>query len=106
MVVQQVWEWWFLTCNLLLLHCNTPHTVACTAASILSTTPQPPSTQAPSAAPQLYYTLPIHGRRRAEENPGGESEGDPRPGGMLSVCRCLRSYCVQNSAFIKPNLPS
>ena len=85
MVVQQVWEWWFLTFDLLLLHENTPHTAACTAAVILSTTPQPPSTQAPSAAPQLYYSSPIHGRRRAEEAPGGELEGNPRPGGMLFV---------------------
>ena len=49
MVVQQVWEWWFLTFDLLLLHYNTPHTAACTAASLLSTTPQAPSTHAPSA---------------------------------------------------------
>ena len=99
MVVPHVWEWWFLTFDLPLLHYNTPHTAACTAASILSTTPQAPSTQAPSAT-QLYYSLPIHGCRRAEEATGGESEGDPRPGGMLSVCCCSRSYCVHNSAFI------
>ena len=40
MVVQQVWEWWFLTFDLPLLHYNTPQTAACTAASLLSTTPQ------------------------------------------------------------------
>ena len=28
MVVQQVWEWWFLTFDLPLLHYNTPHTAA------------------------------------------------------------------------------
>ena len=32
MVIQQVWEWWFLTFDLPLLHYNTPHTAACTAA--------------------------------------------------------------------------
>ena len=85
LVVQQVWEWWFLTFDLPLLHYNSPHSAACTAASILSTTPQPCSTQAPFAAPQLYYSLPIHGRRRTEEAPGGGSEGDPRPGGMFSA---------------------
>ena len=49
MVVQQVWECWFLTFDLPLLHYNTPHTAACTAASLLSPTPQAPSTHAPSA---------------------------------------------------------
>ena len=49
MVVQQGWEWWFLTFDLPLLHYNTPHTAACTAASLLSTTPQAPTTHAPSA---------------------------------------------------------
>ena len=49
MIVQQVWEWWFLTFDLLLLHYSTPHTAACTAASLLSTTPQAPSTHVPSA---------------------------------------------------------
>ena len=39
MVVQQVWEWWFLSFDLPFLHDNTPHTAACTAASLLSTTP-------------------------------------------------------------------
>ena len=62
MVVQQVWERWFLTLHLPLLHYNTPHTVACTAASIRSTTPQPPSTQVPCAT-QLYYSSPINGHR-------------------------------------------
>ena len=61
-VVQHVWEWWFLTFDLLFLHYNTPHTAACTATSLLSNTPQAPSTQAPSAI-QLYYSSPIHGRR-------------------------------------------
>ena len=64
MVVQQVWEWWFLTFDLP-LHYNTPHTAACTAASLL-TTPQAPSTQVPSAT-QLYYSSPIHGRRRLKK---------------------------------------
>ena len=105
MVVQQVWDWWFLTFDLPLLHYNTPHTEACTAASLLSTTPQAPTTQAASAT-QLYYSSPIHGRRRAEEAAGGESEGDPGPGGMLSFCCCSRSYCVPNSAFMKPKLSS
>ena len=46
MVVQQVWEWWFLTFDLPRLHYNTPHTAACTAASLLSTTPKhPPPTR-------------------------------------------------------------
>ena len=104
MVVQQVWEWWVLTFDLPLLHYNTPHTAACTAASLVSTTPQAPSTQAPSST-QLYCFSPIHGRRQAEEAAGGQSEGDHRLGGMLSICCCSRSYCVQNSAFIKPKLP-
>ena len=107
MVVPQVWEWWFLTFDLPLLHYNTPHTAVCTAASLLSTTPQAPSTQAPSVT-QLYYPSPMDGRRRAEEAARGESEGTPRPGGMLErpVCCCSRSYCAHNSAFIKPKLPS
>ena len=105
MVVQQVWQWWLLTFDLPLLHYNTPRNAACTAASLLSTTPQAPCTQEPSAT-QLYYSSPIHGRRRAEEAAGRESEGDTRPGGMLSVYRCSRSYWVHNSAFIKPKLRS
>ena len=48
MVLEQVWECWFLTFELPLLHYNTPHTAACTAASLLSTGPQAPSTHAPS----------------------------------------------------------
>ena len=90
MVVQQVWEWWFLTFDLPLLHYNTPHTAACTAASILSTTPQAPTTQAPSAA-QLSYSSPIHGSRRDEEAAGGEPDGDTGPGGMLSIAFILHS---------------
>ena len=86
MVVQQVWEWWFLTFDLLLLHYNTPHT----AATLLSTTPQAPTTHTPSAT-QLSYSSPIHGQRQDEEAAGGEPEGDARPGGMLSVAFLLRS---------------
>ena len=66
MVVRHFWEWWFLPFDLPLLHYNTPHTAACTAASIQSTTAQPHSTQATCAARELYYSSPIHGRRRAE----------------------------------------
>ena len=105
MVVQQVWEWWFLTFDVPLLHYNTPHTAACTAASLLSTTPQAPSTHVPSAT-QLYYSSPAHGRRRREEAPRGEPPLDARHGGMLFVRCCSRSCCVHNSAFIKPKLPS
>ena len=90
MVVQQVWEWWFLTFDLPLLHYNTPHTAACTAASLRSTTPQAPTTHAPSAN-QLSYSSPIHGRRRDEEAAGGEPQGDAGPGGMLSVAFILHS---------------
>ena len=50
--------------------------------------------------------LRTHGHRRDEEAAGGESEGEPRPGGMLSIRCCSRSYCVHNLAFIKPKLPS
>ena len=70
MVVQQVWEWWFLTFDLPLLHYNTPHAAACTA-SLLSTTSQAPTTHAPFAT-QLPYYLPIHGRRRDEEAAGAD----------------------------------
>ena len=105
MVVQQVWEWWFLTFDLPWLQYNTSHTAACTAASLLRTTAQAPSTHAPSAT-QLSYSSPIHGRRRAKEAAGGEPKGDPGHSGRLSVCCCSRSYCVYNSAFIKPKLPS
>ena len=94
MVVQQVGEWSFLAFDLPLLHYNTPHTG-----------PQAPSIQAPSAT-QLYYSLSIHGCHRAEEAAGGELEGDARPGVMLSVSCCSRSYCVHHSAFIKLQLPS
>ena len=90
MVVQQVWEWWFLTFDLPLLHYNTPHTALCTAASLVSTTPQAPTTHVPSAT-QLSYSLPIHRRRRDEEAAGGELEGDIGPGGMLLVVFILRS---------------
>ena len=62
MVVQQVWEWWFLNFDLLLLHYSTPHTAACNAASPLSTTPHEPPTHAPCAT-QLSYSSPIQGRR-------------------------------------------
>ena len=105
MVVQQVWECWFLTFDLLILHSHTPHTAACNAASLLSTTPHAPSTDAPSST-QRYHSSPIHGRRQDEEAAGAESEGDPRPSGMLSICCCSRSYCVHNSAFTKPKLRS
>ena len=101
MVVQQVWAWLFPTFEQPLLHYNTPPTAACTAASFLSTAPQARSTQAPSAT-QLSYSSPIHGGRRAEEPAGGESQSDPRPGGIPCVYFCSRSYCVHNSAFIKP----
>ena len=94
MVVQQVWEWWFLTFDLPLLHYNTPHTAACTAASLLGTTPQAPSTNAPSAT-QLSYSSPIHGRRRAEEAARGEPEGDAGPGGC-----CLCAVVPVHIAFI------
>ena len=90
MVVQQVWEWWFLTFDLPLLHYNTPHTAACTAASLLSTTTHAPSTHAPSAT-QLSYSSPIHGRRRDEEAAGGEPEGVVGRSGMLSTAFILRS---------------
>ena len=60
-VVQQVWEWWFLTFDVPLLHYNTPHTAACTAASILSTAPQAPTTHA--TLTKLSYSSPIHGCR-------------------------------------------
>ena len=62
MIAQQVWEWWFLTFDMPLLHYNTPHTVACTAASLLSTTPKVPSTQVRSAT-QLHNSSPIRGHR-------------------------------------------
>ena len=65
MVVQQVWEWWLLTFPPPLLHYNTRDTAACTATSILSTTLQAPSTQAPCAT-RVYYSSAIHGRPRAE----------------------------------------
>ena len=90
MVVQQVREWWFLTFDVPLLHYNTPHTAACTAASLLSTTPHTPPTHAPSAT-QLSYSSPIHGRHRDEEAAGGEPEGDVGPGSMLSAAFILRS---------------
>ena len=90
MVAQQVGEWCFLTFDLPLLHYNTPHTAACTAASLLSTTPHAPPTHVPSAT-QLSYSSPIHGRRRDEEGAGGEPEDDTGPGGMLSVAFILRS---------------
>ena len=66
MVGKQVWEWWFLTFDQTLLHYTTPHTAARNAASLLSTTPQAPSTQVASAT-HLYYSSSIHGRRRDEE---------------------------------------
>ena len=85
MVSQQFLEWWFLTFDPPLLHYNTPHTAACTAPSLPSTTTQAPSNHAPYAT-YLDYSSPIHGRRRVEEDAGGEPEGDPGPGGMLFVC--------------------
>ena len=90
MVVQQVWEWWFLTFDLSLLHYNTPHTAACTSASLLSTTPPTPPTNAPSAN-ELSYSSPIHGLRRDEEAAEGKPEDDIGLGGMLSVVFILRS---------------
>ena len=48
MVVRQAWEWCFLTFDVPPLHYNTPQTAVCTAASLLRTTPQVPSTQAPT----------------------------------------------------------
>ena len=58
-VVRQVWERWFPTFDLPLLHDITPHTAVCTAASLLSTTPQATSTQAPSAT-HRDDSSPIH----------------------------------------------
>ena len=91
MVLQEVSEWCFLTFDLPLLHYNTPHTAACTAASPLSTTPQGASTQSPSAT-QLFYSSPIHGRRRAEEAAGGESERDP----WYAVCPLLFAFILRS----------
>ena len=45
--LKQVWEWWFLTFDLPLFHYNTPHTAACTAASLLGTTPKHPPPTSP-----------------------------------------------------------
>ena len=50
MVVKQLWEWWFLTFDLRLMHYNTPDTAACTAVSILSTTPDHPPPKRPLRA--------------------------------------------------------
>ena len=101
MVVHQVWEWWFLTFDLSLLHYNTPHTAACTAASLLSTSPHAPPTHAPSMT-QLSYSSPIHGaaemRKLLEES--------QRATLARVVCCQSRSYCVHNSAFMKPKMPS
>ena len=94
MVVQQVWEWWFLTFPMPLLHYNTPQTAACTTASLLSTTPQAPSTQAPSAT-QLYYCSPIHARRRGEEAARGESKAT-----VALVACCLSVVLRVRIAFI------
>ena len=49
MVVEQVRVWRFLTFDLPLLHYITPRTAAYTAALLLSTSPQAPSTHAPFA---------------------------------------------------------
>ena len=70
MVVQQVWQWWFLTFELLLLHYPAPHTATCTAALILSSTPPTPSTQAAVAAPKLHFASRIHRHCRIEEGAG------------------------------------
>ena len=67
--------------DLPLLYYIIPHTAAFTAASLLSTTPQAPTTHATSAT-QLYYSSPIHGRRRAEE----ADEGEPHATLALVVC--------------------
>ena len=48
MVILPVWEWWFVTFDMPLLHDDTPHTAARTAASLLSP-PPPPSTLHPCA---------------------------------------------------------
>ena len=94
MVVQQVWEWWFVTFDLALLHYNTPHTAACTAASLLSTTPRAPSTHAPSAT-QLYYSSPIHGRRR----PRKPLEESQKATLAMVVC-CLSAVVRVHIAFV------
>ena len=85
MVVQQVWEWWFLTFDLPFLHYNTaaPPLHFC---EVPPKHPPPTRLLRPSAD-----SSPIHGRRRNEEAARGEPEGDTGPGGMLSVAFILRS---------------
>ena len=101
MVALQVFEWWFLTFDLPLLHYNTPHTAACTAAPVLSTTRQAPTLHAPPAT-QLSYSSPYMDtaemRKLLEES--------QRATLALVVCCLSRSYSVHNSAFIKPKLAS
>ena len=94
MVVKQGFQWWFLTLDLPMLQYNTPHTAACAASSLLSTTAQAPSPHAPSAT-QLYYSSPIHGRHRAEEAARGDSEEAL----ALVVCR-LSDVVRVHIAFI------
>ena len=59
MAVQRVWEWWFLPFDLPLLHYNTPHTAACTAASLLKHySPRTPHPRALSDPALLFCTNP------------------------------------------------
>ena len=100
MVVQQVWEWSFLTFELPLLHYNTPHTAACTAASFLSTTPKHPPPTRPLRPSSLILRQSMDAAEMRKL-----LEKSQRATLALVVCCLPRSYCVHNSAFIKPKLP-
>ena len=79
MVVQQYLEWWCLTFDLPLLRYNTPHRGVHRR---FTSKHHPPSILHPT---KLYYSSRIDGGRQADEVAAGESEGHPRPSGMLSI---------------------
>ena len=93
-VVQQVWEWWFLTFELPLLQYNTPHTAVCTAASLLSTTPKHPPPRRPLRP--SFITL-----RQSMDAPELRKllEEGQKPTPALMVC-CVRVVVRVHIAFI------
>ena len=97
MVVQQVSKWWFLTFELPLLHYKTPHTAACTAASLLSTTPKHPPPKRPlrpsfiTLRPSMEAAEP---RKLLEES---------QKATLAPVVCCLSAFVRVHIAFIIPS---
>ena len=88
-VVSQVWEWWFLKCDLPLRNYGTPHTAPCTMAKLMATHSPPPSTL---ASPPLALFSPCHGRLGHAKDVGRHVQGEQRSPGVFCLCTLACVY--------------